>query len=404
MPRQPESPADPPPAPPPAQAPGAAPVPAASLNATPLDAPRVPTLRERMGTVIAPGHLKLALRATIAGIVTYLLAEQFSLPNGYWAVLTAILVVQATLGASLSVAIDRALGTLAGGVVGVAGAMLAGGSPLETVLVLAVAVFIAAALAARSTSFKLAPVTVVIVMLAHPGDVAPWISGLTRVAEIALGGVVGLLCAILILPERALGKLFPHCAKALRLTAQLLDLGRGGLLGQGLDPSAIDRLNAGARLALRAADLRLVEVRAEQAGRLTSQTDPAPVVRGARRLWHSAIILLRNADRPLDEPVAGLVSAALTAATMALSAHMTAIADRLDGQPAPDLSTRADAAGAAVAALEARIEQLNTQGALGGVSSEALTALFSAVSACVHMRENLEDLSARLAEVQGEAP
>ncbi|WP_051678913.1 FUSC family protein [Xanthobacter sp. 91] len=374
------------------------------MDATPEAASGVPTLRDRLGKVIALAHLKLALRATIAGIVTYLLAEQFSLPNGYWAVLTAVLVVQATLGASLSVAIDRALGTLAGGVVGVAGAMVAGPSQIQTLVVLSLALFIAAAMAARSPSFKLAPVTVIIVMLAHPGDVAPWLAGLTRVAEITLGGAVGLLCAILILPERALGKLFPHCAKALRLTARLLDLGRDGLLGQGIDPSVIDRLNAGARLALRAADLRLVEVRAEQAGRLTTQTDPAPVVRGARRLWHSAIILLRNADRPLDEPVAGLVSAALTAATTTLSAQMSAIADRLDGLPVADLATRADAASAAVAALEARVEELNTQGAFGAVGSETLTALFSAVSACVHMRENLEELTARLAEVQSETP
>ncbi|MFG1202430.1 FUSC family protein [Xanthobacter aminoxidans] len=400
MPRQPNSPAEPPPA----ESPAAGRSEVAPEDATPEAASGVPTLRDRLGKVIAPAHLKLALRATIAGIVTYLLAEQFSLPNGYWAVLTAVLVVQATLGASLSVAIDRALGTLAGGVVGVAGAMVAGPSQIQTLVVLSLALFIAAAMAARSPSFKLAPVTVIIVMLAHPGDVAPWLAGLTRVAEITLGGVVGLLCAILILPERALGKLFPHCAKALRLTARLLDLGRGGLLGQGIDPSVIDQLNAGARLALRAADLRLVEVRAEQAGRLTTQTDPAPVVRGARRLWHSAIILLRNADRPLDEPVVGLVSAALTAATTTLSAQMSAIADRLDGLSVADLATRADAASAAVAALEARVEELNTQGAFGAVGSETLTALFSAVSACVHMRENLEELSARLAEVQNETP
>ncbi|WP_024281298.1 FUSC family protein [Xanthobacter sp. 126] len=400
MPRQPNSPAEPPPA----ESPAAGRSEVAPEDATPEAASGVPTLRDRLGKVIALAHLKLALRATIAGIVTYLLAEQFSLPNGYWAVLTAVLVVQATLGASLSVAIDRALGTLAGGVVGVAGAMVAGPSQIQTLMVLSLALFIAAAMAARSPSFKLAPVTVIIVMLAHPGDVAPWLAGLTRVAEITLGGAVGLLCAILILPERALGKLFPHCAKALRLTARLLDLGRGGLLGQGIDPSVIDQLNGGARLALRAADLRLVEVRAEQAGRLTTQTDPAPVVRGARRLWHSAIILLRNADRPLDEPVAGLVSAALTAATTTLSAQMSAIADRLDGLPVADLATRADAASAAVAALEGRVEELNTQGAFGAVGSETLTALFSAVSACVHMRENLEELAARLAEVQSETP
>ncbi|MEP9354232.1 FUSC family protein [Xanthobacter sp. KR7-65] len=366
----------------------------------PQSGSRLAAARARLGELIGPTHLKLALRATIAGLAAYGLAYGLNLPNGYWSVLTAVVVVQATLGASLAMAIDRALGTVAGGIVGVAGAMFAGSSQMLTVLALAVALFLTAALASRSASFKLAPVTVVIVMLAAPGHAEPWVAGLHRVFEIALGGVVGMACAILILPERALSRLFPYCAKAMRLSARLLELGRDGVLGRGLDPSALDRLNGGVRLLLRQADARIAEVRTEQAGRLSGQADPAPVVRSSRRLWHSVIILLRLADRPLDAAVAAQVAPALEAAVAALGARMRILADRLDALPAPDQDTTEEMARAAVAALEARAAQLNTEGAFGAMSPETLTALFSAVSACQHVRENLDDLAARLAEVE----
>lgn len=349
-----------------------------------------------------PAHLKLALRVTVAGLAAYLLAYGLDLPNGYWSVLTAVLVVQATIGASLAIAIDRAIGTMAGGVVGVAGAMLAGPSHMLTVVYLGVCILITALLAARTPSFKLAPVTVIIVMLADPSHAEPWVAGLHRVFEIAVGGVVGMACAILILPERALARLFPYCAKALRLCAELLELGRDGLLGRGLDPSALDRLNVQVRAALRAADARIAEVKTEQAGRLAAQADPTPVVRGSRRLWHSVIILLRSADRPLEPGAADLAGPALEASVAALGAMMRSLAERLDGRPAPDFDARAETARAAVAGLEARAAQLNTDGALGGVGAETLSALFSAVSACRHVRENLEDLAAQLAESEAE--
>lgn len=380
------------------QPPTETPPPSVPPSGTPGTGFGVPAILARLRGLVAAAHLKLALRATIAGLAAYVLAYGLALPNGYWSVLTAVLVVQATLGASLSVALDRALGTVAGGVVGVAGALLAGPSQTLTFLALAGALFITAALAARSASFKLAPVTVIIVMLADPAHAQPWVAGLHRVFEIALGGVVGMVCAILILPERALSRLFPYCATALRLSAGLLELGRDGLLGRGLDPSALDRLNGGVRVALRAADARIAEVRAEQVGRLTGHADPAPVVRSSRRLWHSVIILLRSADRPLDVRAAELVAPALEAAVAALGATMRALGDRLDGKTVPGLDALAQTAQAAVAGLEARAEQLNTEGAFGRVGGETLTALFSAVSACVHLRENLDDLSARLDE------
>ncbi|MFG1345378.1 FUSC family protein [Xanthobacter autotrophicus DSM 431] len=368
------------------------------------NAPAPSGFKARLAGLVSPAHLKVGLRAAVAGLAAYGIAYGLALPNGYWAVLSAVVVVQSTIGASLKAALDRALGTLVGGAVGVAAAVIADGSLSLTVLTFAIAAFVTATVSARSASFRLAPATVVIVLLADPGNHEPWLAGLHRVFEIGVGGVVGMLAAVLIVPERALFRLFPHCAKALRVSARLLELGRDGLLGRGLDPGELDRLNSGARAALRAADARIAEARTERAGGFVSHADPAPVVRNCRRLWHSVIILLRVADQPMAAPVVERIAPVLDAAVAALAAQMEALAVRLDGAAPADAADGAAAVAAAVVALETQAEQLSTDPALADVlRGDTLAALFAAVTACGQARENLEELAARLAEVEGEA-
>lgn len=353
----------------------------------------------RQGAVVTTAHLKLGIRAATAGVVSYALAWGLDLPNGYWAVLTAVLVVQSTLGASLAVAIDRALGTAVGGVIGVLAAMAAGPSVARTFLALALAVLLTSTLSAKSASFKLAPVTVVIVLLADPSHVDPWISGMHRLFEIGVGGVAGVLCALVVLPARALNFLFPYCAAALRHCAVLLALGRDGVTGRGLDPSRIDALNGKARDALRAADARIAEARAERA--LAGEADAAPVVRGCRRCWHSVLMLLRSADTPLSPALAEQVSPALDATVAALGAYLEALAQQLLGK-AVDLAAPAAAARAAVVALEGEAERLNASGALDAASGSDLRGLYAAIAACDHVCDNLDDLVTRLAEMDHE--
>ncbi|MFG1416218.1 FUSC family protein [Xanthobacter sp. V0B-10] len=359
------------------------------------------SLLQRLGEVFAPSHYKLGLKAAVAALVSYGLAYGLKLPNGYWAVLTAILVVQSTIGASLSVAVDRTLGTVVGGVAGVAAATLAGPSTVLTFVALGGAVILTSTLAAKHSSFKLAPVTAVIVLLSDPSHVDPWISGLHRVLEIGIGGVVGVLCALLVLPARAVFFLFPHCATAVRLCAALLALGRDGLLGRGLDAARMDALNASARKALRAADARIAEARAERA--LSGHRDPTEVVRACRRLWHSVIILLRGTDTALAERLVKLLGPGLDAAVAGLCTYMEAAARHLDGEAGVDLSTPAEAARAAVVALDGEVERLNAAGTFDDATGADLRAVFAAISACGHMMENLDELVGRLAEMDGTA-
>ncbi len=348
---------------------------------------------------IDPAHLRLAVRATVAAAIAFLLAWLLDLPKGYWAVLTAILVVQSSIGASLAVAVDRCLGTLAGGGIGVGLAMIAGPSWSLSFALLLLGTFVSAFIAARNPSFKLAPVTVVIVMLADPTHAEPWISGLERVSEIALGGAVGLACALLVLPDKALGYLFPHVADALEASADLLEAGVAGLLDGGLDPARMDVLNQKVRVTLRAADVRAGEARRERVGPFNAAPDPGPIVRGGRRLWHSVIILLRGADRPLPPAVADQVRPALSAASQALAQGVRGIASALrGGGPPPDLA----ATDAAVAALQAELERLGSSGALAG-EGPSLMPLYAAAAGCAYIHDNLIELAARLAEARKDA-
>src|SRR5690606_37163884 len=100
------------------------------------------------------------------------LARLLGFAHGYWAVITAIIVIQSSLGGSLKAAVDRLAGTLAGALYGALVAIAlphAEGWGLGLALVAAIAPL--ALLAAIKPSFKAAPITafIVLVPLSGPG-------------------------------------------------------------------------------------------------------------------------------------------------------------------------------------------------------------------------------------------
>jgi uncharacterized membrane protein YccC len=84
--------------------------------------------------------LRLCFRMTVAGLLAYVLAESFALPQGYWAVFSAIIIVQASVGGSIKATTDRLIGTIGAAVAGGAVAYLL---PHTSVLSLGVALVIA---------------------------------------------------------------------------------------------------------------------------------------------------------------------------------------------------------------------------------------------------------------------
>src|SRR5262249_30369209 len=70
------------------------------------------------------GEQRLALRTTLAGLITFALGHLLNLPQTFWAVLTSVIIMQATVGGSLKASLDRILGTVAGVIWGVSVTLL----------------------------------------------------------------------------------------------------------------------------------------------------------------------------------------------------------------------------------------------------------------------------------------
>jgi Fusaric acid resistance protein-like len=63
-------------------------------------------------------EITLSLRITVAGLIALALGELLGVKQVYWAVLTAVIVMQARVGGSLKATIDRLAGTAAGALLG----------------------------------------------------------------------------------------------------------------------------------------------------------------------------------------------------------------------------------------------------------------------------------------------
>jgi uncharacterized membrane protein YccC len=170
-------------------------------------------------------QLRLCLRVTASAIAAFIFAQFLAVPlAGLWAVMTAVVVTQTSIGGSLKATIEYFVGTLGGAVyAAIITVLVPANSEIGVLAVLALAVAPLALLAALNPHFRIGPFTAVIVVL---GGVAthndPLQSALYRVIEVALGGVTGLVVSFVVLPARARELVIEAAADMLNLMADSL--------------------------------------------------------------------------------------------------------------------------------------------------------------------------------------
>jgi uncharacterized membrane protein YccC len=342
-----------------------------------------------------PAEWRQALRVVIAVAVTLIAINLLNVPQGYWAVITAVIVVQTSIGGSLKAALDRLWGTLAGAAVGALVAItLPHSTPIEIGLVIIVAVIPLAYLAAVNPAFRVAPVTAVIMLVPsygpHAGD--PVTTALDRVFEIALGNVVALMVSLFVFPARAQEQLRSAAAKVVTANAELMDALIEGLLAgtgrQGVQPIHA-RIRAGIKQAEAAAD----EASRERRMRFSDASDPEPVVRTLYRVRHDLVMIGRAAAKPLPQPLLPLLSPALEDVKKSTIATLEAIASTLkDNTPAPAIDPYQ-------AALRSYVQALDqcSQAGIPEATAEA-ERLFTLRFALEQLGDDLRDLARRSAE------
>ena len=180
-------------------------------------------------------ELTLSVRMTIAALVSLTLAQVLQLRLPLWAVMTAVIVTQISLGRSLKATFDYLVGTVGGAIYGGAiGVFVPHSNEIGLLAALALAVAPLAFLAAMNPSLTVAPITAIIVLLVPIiTHVTPVASSLDRVLEVALGGVTGLVVSFLLLPSNAHRLIAEAAARGLEQMAQALGELLAGLM-QGL--------------------------------------------------------------------------------------------------------------------------------------------------------------------------
>lgn len=344
-------------------------------------------------------ELRLAVRVTSAAVLAFALAKLLGFAHGYWAVITAIIVMQTSVGGSLKAAIDRLLGTMAGALYG---AVIAVAVPHATTIGLATAMTLAIAplalLAAVRANFKAAPITAFIVLVPMSGqEVAPLTFALDRILEISIGSLVGIATSLLILPARAHHLLARVGAKAADLNGDLMvelfhgltsDEGRPGLRAQ----------HAAIRKALAQAEVAAEEALRERKSYLTDSPDPEPLVRTLYRLRHDLVMVGRATAKPLPAVLAARLEPKLMAVRDAGSALLHAMAAALRmRQPAPSLDRLEAALRDYAAEMDAVWKDPMTQ----ALAAEDAGRIFTLRFALEQMSQDCRDLVNRINELAG---
>ena len=343
--------------------------------------------------------MRLGLRITVAGLLTFTLAHLLDLRQGYWAVLTAVIVIQGNVGGSLKAATDRLIGTLAGGAYGVLVAtLIPRGDPLWLGLALALLLVPLSVAAALRPGLRVAPVTAVIVLLGTTSQSVGLLPAtIERVIEIGLGSAVAFAVSLFVLPTRAHAQLAEAAAGALDLLADLVPALLAGLSGHP-DPAKVQELYRRIRSALARLDAFAEEARHEKASLLTEEPDPEPVLRTIRRLRHDFVMIDRATRDPLPESVAGPLMPSLRELSAALEAFLRETAKAFGKRRAPPVLEEFHRS---LTTYYAAMAGIRRQGLTRDLADDATARIFGLAFALEQLGRDLDDLASRAEEQAG---
>ncbi|HEY7853192.1 MAG TPA: FUSC family protein [Caulobacteraceae bacterium] len=341
--------------------------------------------------------LLLSLRIVVAALATFIVGHLLGLAQSTWAVLTAVIVMQGSVGGAIKAVMDRLAGSLAGAAWGVIVCLTV---PHDDVAHLALALGLAIGPLAVATAFnpawRVAPVTAIILLLTPSvQNAGPVAAAISRMLEVGVGSIVAVIVTLALAPSRATSNLGQAVASALEAMAELVGVLMRGLAGQ-RPPEQVEALHDRIRAAIALADAAAGEVHRERFVSLTGAFDPAPLGRTLRRVYHDLIIVQRATAAPLPE-AERLEEPGSEFADRAADL-LRGLADAIVHRTAPPSATAENDARARF--IEA-VAQLRSSGATRALPDEAVARFFGLAFALEQLGVNLDDLIERVGELAG---
>ena len=169
-----------------------------------------------------------AAKTALAAALCWWLALRFGWRDGYWGSISAIIVLQSNVGATVSASRDRLLGTLIGAAIGFAFSFF-GVLPWNFIVAILVAIIVCGLLGLRNSS-RLAGVTIAIIMLVHKDGPRLELAA-DRVFEVIMGIIVALVVTTVIFPDRARMRLRDGLAQEFLVLGNLFEAVLEGFSG-----------------------------------------------------------------------------------------------------------------------------------------------------------------------------
>ena len=140
-----------------------------------------------------------AIRTAVAATVAVIIARMVQMPEAYWAAIATLVVMQSSLGATLTLSIERIVATALGASVGALEANFFGGNLIAFALAIFLIGLLSIVFRLEKTAYRYASITLAIIVLI-PRLSAAWIIALHRFLEVSVGIVVA-LAVVAVWPE-----------------------------------------------------------------------------------------------------------------------------------------------------------------------------------------------------------
>ena len=282
-------------------------------------------------------QLRFCIRVTVATISALLIAQLFALPlHGLWAVLTATVVTQLSVGGSIQASAQYVIGTLGGAAyAGLVGFLLPHATLAAQVGVLAVTIAPLAFVAALNPNFRVAPFSAVLVLLisGQLGE-GPVEGALTRLFEVTLGGAVAVIVSLLVIPVRA-----GHLAR--EAAARVLDEMAKDLpailasVSRSADRTELQEMHDRIGRSVAALHDVVGETERERLVTFSAAPESGPLARTLLRLRHDIVMMGRASADPLPAELSEELSPTLDRIGQALSRYFRACALALTSNRMP---------------------------------------------------------------------
>ncbi|CCO24090.1 FUSC family protein [Maridesulfovibrio hydrothermalis] len=190
-------------------------------------------------------HIKHGLKTGAAAVLAYYAANMFTLKYGYWAALSAVIVMQINVADSIRMCWYRFSGTAIGAFIGILCIFTFPQTPGMTISALFISVGFCAYMTKYNERYKMAAITTTIVTLASLGEPSRIEFSLFRVLEISLGVGSAFLINILIWPMKAADTLKDQLSTQFEECAENYEILMESFLNNqtGLAPSMLDSFN-----------------------------------------------------------------------------------------------------------------------------------------------------------------